>query len=268
MEPPKIVETQGEPSPLVLRMVLNMGHILLLATLLTWTLLIRYYGSPYEHVFLVAVVQLFSGRAGGVGLGLNRGLSPLYMFFQVIAVDMILMLYIYPIFVKGYQHLTRVPVVGNYLANIHALALSHKKRMAPYGALGLIIFVIFPFWSTGCVVGAIVGYLIGLPTWLSLSSVTAGNIAAIAAWVLFYDRLKNWNESVALVFLIVILAVAAVALVIAKIRKRHHSEKMHEDANTPSEVMDEEENASDIVESPDPANSLNKADGEETNPMV
>lgn len=214
----EIVRVQGEPSRRTLRFLFSMGHTLLIVLLATWALFLYYLGPPYDKTFVTAVLQLFGGRAVGVGYGFKQGLSPLFMFFQVAMVDFILMLYIYPVFVRGYQHLTRIPVVGSYLSNIHKAALSHKKRMAPYGAVGLIAFVVFPFWSTGCVVGAVVGYLIGLPTWLSLSSVSAGNIAAITAWILFYEKLIQWNENVAHIFLLLVLLLAVAGFIIARVR--------------------------------------------------
>lgn len=235
MKQPDIVQVQGEPSPYTLRLLLNMGHTLLLILLITWALFLYYLGPPYDKTFVTAVLQLFGGRAVGVGYGFKQGLSPLFMFFQVAMVDFILMLYIYPIFVRGYQHLTQIPVVGSYLSNIHKAALSHKKRMAPYGAVGLVAFVIFPFWSTGCVVGAVVGYLIGLPTWLSISSVTTGNIFAITAWILFYDKLTDWNENVAHIFLLIVLALAVLGFVVARIRNIRN--RKHASASTQADEM-------------------------------
>ncbi len=228
MKQPAIVNVPGEPSAHTLRFLFNMGHTLLIVLLGTWALFFYYLRDPYDKTFLAAVFQIFGGRAFGVGFGFKQGLSPMFMFFQVAMVDFILMLYVYPVFVRGYQHLTRVPVIGNYLSNIHKAALSHKARMAPYGAAGLIAFVIFPFWSTGCVVGSVVGYLIGLPTWLSLSSVTLGNLAAIGAWIMFYDRLTEWNETAAYVFLLILIALALAGFIFSWVRKKITSKTQSE----------------------------------------
>lgn len=241
MKQPAIVQTPGEPSAHTLRFLLNMGHVLLIVLLSTWALFLYYLGKPYNMAFPVAASQLLGGRAMGVSLGFSKGLSPMFMFFQVAMVDFILMLYIYPIFVKGYQHLTQIPVIGSYLSNIHEAALSHKKRMAPYGAVGLVAFVIFPFWSTGCVVGAVVGYLIGLPTWLSLSSVTIGNLFAISAWIMFYDRLTEWNESAAQIALGIVVVAIVAGFIIARVRRAYNPKK---DADATDVKMLSEDNDS------------------------
>ena len=248
MTQPAIVQTPGEPSAHTLRFLLHLGHALLIALLGTWALFLYRLGKPYNMAFAVAVSQLFGGRAMGVGLGFSKGLSPMFMFFQVAMVDFILMLYIYPIFVRGYQHLTKIPVIGSYLSNLHGAALRHKKRMAPYGAIGLMAFVLFPFWSTGCVVGAIVGYLIGLPTWLSLSSVTLGNLAAIAAWIMFYDRLTEWNESAAQVALGIVIAVFITGLIISRVRRFYNPKK---DADALETKVIAKENASSSISEED-----------------
>lgn len=234
MEEPKIVKEPGEPTPGTLRFILAMGHALLIVMLLTWALLFYFVGRPYQHTGWLALSQLFSGRAGAVGLGLRLDFSARYMLLQVTVVDLILMLYTYPLFVRGYQHLTRVPVIGDHLENMHKMALAHKARIAPYGAFGLMIFVIFPFWSTGCMVGAIVGYLIGLPAWLSLSSVTFGNIAAIGLWIYFYERLQNWNPALALAFLVVIITLAVGGILYARfLRAKRKKEEQEMLAITP-----------------------------------
>ncbi len=228
MKQPKIVEVPGEPSPRVLRRIMNLGHLLLITLLLTWMLSFYLYGEPYDKTWRIVLLQLFFGRAAGVGAGLSMGFSSLYLLFQASMVDAILMLYVYPLFVRGYQHLTLVPFIGGYLANVHKVALSHTKRMAPYGVLGLMTFVVFPFWSTGSLVGSVVGYLIGLPTWLSLSSVTAGNVIAIAIWVWFYDRLRGWNETAALLLLATIFTIAVLGIVYSRIRRTKKLEEEEE----------------------------------------
>ncbi len=228
MKQPDILRVPGEPTPQVLRRILNLAHLLLLVLLATWMLLFYMHGEPYDKTWRVVLLQLFFGRAAGVGAGLSMNFSPTFLLFQASMVDVILMLYVYPLFVRGYQHLTRVPFIGGYLAGVHKVALSHTKRMAPYGVVGLMTFVIFPFWSTGCLVGSVVGYLIGLPTWMSLSSVTAGNIVAIAIWVWFYERLRGWNETAALVLLIIIFALAIAGVVYSRMRRARKKEEEEE----------------------------------------
>jgi len=215
----------GDPSPATLRYIRAAGHACLVGILIIFVLLFTYHGAPYDQAWHLVLAQLLSGRAGSTGLGLQKGFNPYYLFFQISMQDFILMLYVYPWFVTGYQHLSRFPVIGPALSGVHELALRHKSRIAPYGAIGLILFVLFPFWSTGPLVGVVVGYLIGLRTWATFASVIAGNLSAVAAWILFYDRLNSYSPKAALTFLVVVFVLAAIGTFFARFRRaqRHRA---------------------------------------------
>ena len=57
-----------------------------------------------------------------------------------------------------------------------------------YGVAGLFLFVWFPFWMTGPVLGSAIGYLLGFPAWLTLTVVLAGAYVTIVGWAyLLFD---------------------------------------------------------------------------------
>jgi uncharacterized membrane protein len=210
----------GEPSRFVLRVIRTAGHLCLIGILIFWVVSYRVKGPPYDRVWELVLAQLFGGRAGGVGWGLEKGFSTWYLLFHCMMYDFIIMLYIYPFFVTGYQFLERVPFVGKALNAIHNTAIRNKARIQPFGVIGLICFVFFPFWSTGPLVGVIVGYLIGLRTWVTFTSVIAGNIAAISLWILAYDSLRSYSPRLALFLLIVIFAFAMAGTFYARLKRR------------------------------------------------
>ncbi len=220
MKQHQVVQSSGDPSPSILRLLFFLGHVLLIACLLTWLLCYLLLGSPYEYNWWIILSAIFLGRAAAVGSGLEMGFSPVFLFFQTAFADLLITFYVYPIFVRGYSHLTRVPYIGNYLDNLHQVALSYESTMKPYGIIGLMLFVIFPFWSTGALVGAILGFLIGLPVVTTLVSVTVGNLIAIGAWVWFYHWLTDWNRGVAVVVLVLIFAVAITGILVGIRNKR------------------------------------------------
>ncbi|OQC06625.1 MAG: putative small multi-drug export protein [Candidatus Hydrogenedentes bacterium ADurb.Bin101] len=220
MKQPQSVNTSGDPSPRILRTLLLLGHLLLIACLLTWLICYLTLGAPYQYNWWIILSAIFLGRAAAVGSGLEMGFSPIFLFFQTAFADLLITFYVYPIFVRGYRHLTRVPYIGGYLDNLHQVALSYESTMKPYGIVGLMLFVIFPFWSTGALVGAILGFLIGLPVITTLVSVTVGNLIAIGAWVWLYNWLTEWNRGVAVVVLVLIFAVAIMGIVVGVRNKR------------------------------------------------
>ena len=224
----------GEPSPRVLRFIRSAAHLSLISMLALWVLMFLIEGKPYDQVWQVVLAQCMGGRAGGVGLGLQKGFSPYYLFFHSTMYDFIIMLYVYPLFVSGYQYVSNWPFIGKFFKKTHALALQHKKHIAPYGAIGLMLFVVFPFWSTGPLVGVIVGYLIGLRTWVTFSAVIIGNMSAVAAWIWAYDRLQSWSPKLALVLLIIIFVLAMGGTFFARFRRAHR----HKDAVAHEEVAE------------------------------
>jgi len=253
--PPSNNAEQRGPSPRVLRRIRRAAHVCLLITLaVTITLGYLHFRSdepfakveigvalteeglniekkpppelhfwqlaPYDETVQLHFAHLLAGRAGSVGWGLDKGFGRLYLLFQISMFDIILMLYLYPLFVTGFQHVIHVPVMGKMLSSAHDLALRHKARMEPYGAVGLMLFVLFPFWSTGPLVGVVIGYLIGLRTWVTFTVVTAGHVLAVGAWIYFYDWLIERNRNLALLLLVLVFGFVLAGWLYGLIRKR------------------------------------------------
>ncbi|MHC4537666.1 MAG: small multi-drug export protein, partial [Planctomycetota bacterium] len=71
---------------------------------------------------------------------------------------------------------------------------AHKDKIQRYGIISLFIFVWFPFWMTGPVVGCVIGFLLGLRVWVNITVVLSGTCAAIFGWAFF---LRQFHERVA-----------------------------------------------------------------------
>ena len=86
--------------------------------------------------------------------------------------------------------------------------------MRKFGIVGLFVFVFVPFWMTGPVVGAIIGFLIGLRPWVNLMVVLMSTYIAIGVWGLLLNELSAWSATVnrfapfALVVAIALIAIA------------------------------------------------------------
>ena len=84
-----------------------------------------------------------------------------------------------------------------------------------FGVAGLFVFVFVPFWMTGPVVGAIIGFLIGLRPWVNLAVVLVSTYVAIGVWALLLNELNAWAAEVnrfAPYALFVAIALIAVAM--------------------------------------------------------
>ncbi|MFP4502864.1 MAG: small multi-drug export protein [Candidatus Hydrogenedentota bacterium] len=205
-----------EPAPkLVSYGIFIAGNLLLIATLVLFIGLADLNPKPYSHVWKLVLAHFFGGRAANCAVGLDPslGFSRYFLLFQCVVTDIIIMLLAYGLFVGNFHRLAKVPVVGRSLAGAHTLALSHRDRVAKYGPLGLMAFVVFPLWSTGPLVGAVVGFIIGMSTWLTFTVVIAGDILATAAWIWFFHFLTRYSEALGRFMLLTILCVAVGATV-------------------------------------------------------
>lgn len=225
-EPPK---RAGEPSQTTLKYMRAAGHLLLITMLVLFVVLGIAKGSPYDQVWQLVLAHFVSGRAGNAGLGLMKGFNHYFLLYQCCMLDFIIMFYVYPWFVSGYRHLSGWPFIGPALRHTHELALAHKNRIAPYGAAGLMLFVIFPFWSTGPLVGVLVGYLLGMSTLLTFSTVIIGNTVAVAAWIWAHDKLQKYSQNLAITLLCTIFIIAIAGALFARLK----AEKKKTRQNTP-----------------------------------
>jgi uncharacterized membrane protein len=79
--------------------------------------------------------------------------------------------------------------VDNRMKGILASAKKDVSRFAKFKIAGIFLFVWLPFFMTGVVVGAVLGHLLGLKTWLNLITVVLGTLSASVCWLYAYDYL-------------------------------------------------------------------------------
>lgn len=174
--------------------------------------------DPYADAWQLILQQIIGGRALSVSAGLNQEFPKLFLLLQCALQDIIILLLLYPLLVAGYRRVVEIRIVGPAIANIRASAERHKKEIEPYGALGLMVFVFFPFWTTGALAGGVVGYLIGMRTWVTFSSVITGNFLAVACWIWFFDRMAEFSARLGQRMPWIILALVLALAVISQMR--------------------------------------------------
>lgn len=128
----------------------------------------------FADLMFGSIVAMSIGYAGGYGHGF---VIPVIMW-----VESVMVLLFYPVFVFSMRKLVEFPRLKRYIDRTQAAAERHHGRVRRYGIVGLFIFVWFPFWMTGPVVGSAIGYLLGLPAWVTLTVVLTGTFAAMVGW--------------------------------------------------------------------------------------
>jgi uncharacterized membrane protein len=97
-------------------------------------------------------------------------------------------------------------------------AQSQKTKIKRYGAIGLFLFVMFPFFMTGPLIGSIIGYLLHYRAINNFLIVFSGTLTSIVAYALVGNRiisfinqyieievLKKWGGIVVGVLIVVFL---------------------------------------------------------------
>jgi uncharacterized membrane protein len=128
----------------------------------------------FTNIVFGTIVSMSIGYAAGYGHALVIPVN--------IWVETVMVLLFYPVFVLSMQKLVVFPVVGRFLGSTRAAAERHHDKVRRYGIAGLFLFVWAPFWMTGPLVGSAIGYLLGLPAWLTLSVVLSGTFVAMIGW--------------------------------------------------------------------------------------
>ena len=183
--------------------------------------------SPQTSRMMGAMIftDLAFGMIVSMSVGYTNGFSHAFVIPVVMWVESVMVLLFYPVFVFSMCKLVEFPRLKRIIERTRAAAERHHGRVRRYGAAGLFIFVWFPFWMTGPVVGSAIGYLLGLPAWLTLSVVLAGTFVAIVGWayVLFglYTRAAVFAPwAPVLIVSLVILVILAVYFLDWRGRKR------------------------------------------------
>jgi len=162
--------------------------MLLGALALTWSL-----APDAAFVYIImAGLNLTVGRAAGMSFGYASGLGhaeviPLNMLIETIQV-----IVVYPLFALTWTHLIDTPRWNAMMGRMRNAAEAHRGAIQRYGVAGLFVFVFTPFWMTGPVVGAVIGFLIGLRTWVNLTVVLSATYVAICFWALLLNELSRW----------------------------------------------------------------------------
>ena len=166
---------------------------------------------PYA---IMTGLNLIIGREAGMSFGYASGFGHAQVAPLNILVETIQVLVIYPLFVQSTRHLIKLRIMESFITRIQHAAESGGGVVRKFGIAGLFVFVFVPFWMTGPVVGAIIGFLIGLRPWVNLAVVLVSTYIAIGIWALLLNELNVWASAVnqyapyALFLAIVLIAAA------------------------------------------------------------
>jgi uncharacterized membrane protein len=153
--------------------------------------------EPYADGWRLVLELLFVGRLVNVADGIAAGFSNGYLLLQSGVQDIVLLLVLYPVVVAAHEgSVARGGFVGRRIDTLRRTAERQKHLVEPVGAIGLWVFVFFPFWSTGALVGGVVGYLLGMRPGVVFFSVLSGHVVSVVLLILFFDFMREMTAAI------------------------------------------------------------------------
>ncbi len=178
--------------------------------------------SPEESQVLIGMTAtgIMFGRAAGMAFGYSVGVGHGTVIVISALIETVFVLIFFPLFVFSWRRLLVVKRLKNAFERIHKVAEARRNDVQKYGTLGLFVFVWFPFWMTGPLVGAVIGFLLGLRVWLNMTIVLAGTYVAIFCWAIFlrqlHGRVASYSPYAAAIIMIAVVAIIIVGHMLHK----------------------------------------------------
>jgi uncharacterized membrane protein len=203
---------------------------LLLAAGFLGSTLVGFHWHPVECRALLGMTatNIVFGRAAGLSLGFASLLPEWLVVLGNALVETIQVLLVYPLFVWSWQRLLEFRALRRFMASTRRAAEEHQTRIQRFGVVGLFVFVWVPFWMTGPVVGAVIGFFIGLRPWVNLTVVLGGTWVAITCWAFLLAELQEQTAMLGRYAPLVIVAGLILLVLVARLLKRRHRRR-HED---------------------------------------
>ena len=175
----------------------------------------------------MTVTHVLFGRAAGMSFGYTVGFGHAVVIPMNLVIETIQVLLFYPLFVFSWRQLLIINRLKSIMDRIHHAAEAHRSMIHRYGLIGLFVFVWIPFWMTGSAVGCVIGFLLSLRPWLTVSVVLGGASMAIVSWALLlhelHHRAAEFGPYASVGILTIIILIACAGHFLYKKQRDHQS---------------------------------------------
>ena len=142
-----------------------------------------------NNLMVMSVTNFFFGRAAGISYGYTVEFSDRVIILMNMMIEFIMVMITYPLFVFSWSKSLNLKFLRHFFISVKRQKLKYKSYFQKYGKYGLFLFVWFPFWMTGPVIGSIIGFLIGIKHYTTMLIVLSGTSLAIVIWTYFLKEL-------------------------------------------------------------------------------
>ncbi|MEA3353405.1 MAG: small multi-drug export protein [Campylobacterota bacterium] len=200
------------------------GKVLLLGItmviLLSIFIIVYYFVDPdfSNKISAMVVANIVVGRVPSLSLGYASGLSHFTVISTNVYIEMVMVALLYSAFIFSYNNIIKIDILDKFFKKIDTYKDKYSLLFDRYGVLGLFVFVFIPFWMTGPIVGAIIGYLLGMRHFTVISIVFISTILAMSIWGLLLNELIVFMNIINSSFVWFVLVISIVVLLIKRLR--------------------------------------------------
>ncbi len=199
------------------------GCIMLLCWGMAIILLWRSYPRHCYNLLLMVATHFAGGRASSIAYGVTA-LPNWLVAFQALYTDVAFLFLIYPTLIFCYRYYSEKRFFRQRMQPFFDTARRSLSFLGRFKTLGVFLFVWCPLWMTGMLVGSILGFLIGLKTWVNMMTVILGSVFSVISYIFLYAQLFQWLEGfhsgLPILVVIAIVAVAILMRFVKRLRKK------------------------------------------------
>jgi uncharacterized membrane protein len=169
---------------------------LILAAMAGLVLAVLLFANPglFRVLSSTAIVHVMGGRALGVAKCLSADISPFYTVLYNFFLEVVIVLIAYGVVVLIMRNVIQPKLLHSTVRQAELTAQKQKTNIKRYGAIGLFFFVMFPFFMTGPVIGAIIGYLLHYRAINNFLIVFGGTLCSIVVYTMVGNNIINSIE--------------------------------------------------------------------------
>jgi uncharacterized membrane protein len=163
------------------------------------------------QIIAVMTASTFGGRMASVFTGLEFGMHSAFLIVLLSVFNTSWLCFFFPLIATLSHHMMiKLKFVGKMLDSTKKTAERQKERITKYGSWGIAFFIWLPLPWTGSLVGAVVGFLIGLSIKRIMVIAVSSMVLSVISWVFGFQYLffftGNTGKLIALFILVTILS--------------------------------------------------------------
>lgn len=200
--------------------ILKYGCILFSLEATFYGFLWIYNPALFKKLIAMIGAVIVGGRVPAILVGLELELNQFTIILFLFIYNFIILMVIYPLMVLFHKNVFKGKFLGNIMNSTRKKAETKKNKIMKFGLAGLFVFVWFPFPWSGSIVGSTIGYLMGIPTRITLLTVVPAMLIGTISWTMGFRSFFILTESPGKLIALSLIAVVLLASLLSRLRRK------------------------------------------------